>query len=60
MILSRWLWCVRESRRETEIVKEMGSSLSHGRSILTSQGATEAESTGHEGRRGWENQTVGP
>lgn len=60
MILSRWLWCVRERGRETEIVKEIGSSLSHGRNILTSQGANEVESTGREVRRGWENQTVGP
>lgn len=41
-------------------MKEIGSSLSHGRNILTSQGANEIELTGHEVRRGWENQTVGP
>lgn len=60
MILGRWLWCICERGRKTEIVKEIGSSLSHERNILTSQGANEVESMGHEVQRGWENQTAGP
>lgn len=60
MILSREWWCICEMRRETETVKEIGSSLSHGRNILSSQGANEVGSVGHEVHREWENQTVGP
>lgn len=46
--------------RETEIVKEIGSSLSHGGNVLTSQGVSEIGSMGLELHRGWENQAVGP
>ena len=58
---SKQKWqCLCEIKRETETVKEIASSLSQGRSIVTSQGVSEIGSMGREIHRGWENQAVGP